>query len=80
MGYELKGSEAELGLHGIARPLGLGQLGLRHGSVRRIVAHIFEATEATAVIARAMPTTRPQKQRFANPVCDGSGKRWLSFR
>jgi hypothetical protein len=78
MGYELKGSEAELaymvlpdhwGLAAWATPL-----------VRRIVAHIFETTEATAVIARAMPTTRPQKQRFANPVCDGSGKRLLSFR
>src|SRR5262249_30274899 len=68
IGYELKGSEAELAY--MVSPNYWG-LGYATEACKKIVAHIFEATKAGAVIARAMANNKASEA-----VLRKSGLRW----
>jgi ribosomal-protein-alanine N-acetyltransferase len=69
VGYDSHGEEAELAY--MVSPIHWG-LGYASEACRRIVAHIFEATEARAVVARAMTANKASEA-----VLRKAGLRWL---
>jgi RimJ/RimL family protein N-acetyltransferase len=70
VGYQTSEMEAELAY--VVSPIHWG-LGYATEACRRIVAHIFDATEAKAVIARAMTDNRASES-----VLRRAGLRWQS--
>jgi len=70
MGYHPDGRDAELGY--MVSPSHWG-LGYASEACRRIIAHIFEVTEATAVVARAMVDNKASEAVLRN-----GGLRWQS--
>ena len=70
MGYQPDGRDAELGY--MVSPSHWG-LGYASEACRRIIAHIFEVTEATAVVARAMVDNKASEAVLRN-----GGLRWQS--
>ena len=77
VGYHPDGRESELAY--MVSPSHWGS-GYASEACRRIIAHIFEVTEATAVVARAMIDNKASEAVLRKAGRDGNPKRPSSFR